>query len=72
MEAVDPTTTGMEPDSKSLRPQLSDEQWKLISDLLKPPKESPNRAAGPELIRGLALRASCGVLVYRSSDVSGQ
>lgn len=31
----------MEPESKTLRPQLSDEQWALIRDLFKPPMRSP-------------------------------
>ena len=31
----------MEPESNSMRPQLSDEQWATISDLFKPPKTSP-------------------------------
>lgn len=31
----------MEPDSRFFRPQLSDEQWTLVSDLFKPPKPSP-------------------------------
>ncbi len=31
----------MEPESKRVRPQLSDEQWALICDLFKPPKPSP-------------------------------
>ncbi|QDV71861.1 transposase [Botrimarina mediterranea] len=31
----------MEPDSRFFRPQLSDEQWALVSDLFKPPKPDP-------------------------------
>lgn len=31
----------MEPESRRVRPQLSDEQWALIQDLFKPPKRSP-------------------------------
>ena len=34
----------MEPDATTVRPQLSDEQWALVSDLLAPPK--PNPAGG--------------------------
>jgi transposase len=31
----------MEPESSSMRPQLSDEQWAMVSDLFKPPQPSP-------------------------------
>lgn len=31
----------MEPESNAVRPQLSDEQWALIQDLFKPPKQNP-------------------------------
>lgn len=44
MRSRDTAGSRMEPDATTVRPQLSDEQWALVSDLFAPPK--PNPAGG--------------------------
>ena len=59
----------MEPSTCAIRPQLTDEQWRLISDLFSDPKPDP-RGGRPERMRGGAWKGFCGCCAAEPARLS--